>query len=275
MEKMSNKDKVHEAVAFIKEKTQKIPKIGLILGSGLGPFADEIKDADEIFYGDIPHFPVSTVGSHAGKLVFGSIEGQTVVVMKGRVHHYEGYSLDEVVFPVRVMIELGVEGLVITNAAGGVNRNYSTGDFMLITDHINFLGTNPLIGTNEDSWGVRFPDMSEPYDRKWYLAVEQTGKKLNLNLRRGIYISVTGPSFETPAEIRFFERIGADAVGMSTVPEVIVANHMGIKVLGISCITNMAAGILPQKLTSQEVIDTARRVRPDFIRLLKAVIQEF
>ena len=275
MEVLTNKGKVKEAVEYIEKKIHAKPKIGLILGSGLGSFADEISKPEEISYADIPHFPISTVGSHAGKLVFGELEGKQVVVMKGRVHYYEGYTMEQVVFPVRVMIEMGVEALIITNAAGGVNRNYSTGDFMLITDHINYLGTNPLIGSNDSSWGERFPDMSEPYDREWYLATEEMGKKLNLNLRRGIYIAVTGPSFETPAEIRFFARIGADAVGMSTVPEVIVANHMGIKVLGISCITNMAAGILPQKLTSQEVIDTARRVRPDFVRLLKAVVREY
>ena len=275
MSSLGNKEQVLEAVEFIKKVTAVKAKIGLILGSGLGSFADEIVDPIEIAYADIPHFPVSTVGSHAGKLVFGEIEGKPVVAMKGRVHYYEGYSLQQVVFPIRVMAELGVEAFIITNAAGGVNRNYSTGDFMLITDHINYLGNNPLIGTNEASWGERFPDMSEPYNREWYLSVEETGKKINLNLRRGIYIAVTGPSFETAAEIRFFEQIGADAVGMSTVPEVIVANHMGAKVLGISCITNMAAGILPQKLTSQEVIDTARRVRPDFVRLLRAVIREY
>jgi purine-nucleoside phosphorylase len=275
MEMLTCKGKVEEAVGYIQTKIHERPKIGLILGSGLGSFADEINNPVEISYGDIPHFPVSTVGSHAGKLVFGELEGKQVVVMKGRVHYYEGYTMEQVVFPARVMIEMGLEALIITNAAGGVNRNYSTGDFMLITDHINYLGTNPLIGANESIWGERFPDMSEPYDREWYLATEETGKKLNLNLHRGIYIAVTGPSFETPAEIRFFARIGADAVGMSTVPEVIVANHMGVKVLGISCITNMAAGILPQKLTSQEVIDTARRVRPDFVRLLKAVVREF
>lgn len=271
----SLKNKVDEAVSYIQKITGQKPIMGLILGSGLGSFADEISDAIEIPYEDIPHFPVSTVGSHAGKLIIGQLEGKCVVAMKGRVHYYEGYTLEQVVFPIRVMRCMGAESFIITNAAGGVNRNYSTGDFMLITDHINLLGSNPLIGPNVNEWGVRFPDMSEPYDRKWYLAVEQMGKELKINLRRGIYVSVTGPSFETAAEIRFFDQIGVDAVGMSTVPEVITANHMGARVLGISCITNMAAGILPQKLTSQEVIETAQRVRPDFVRLLKEIVRRY
>ncbi len=271
----SLKNKVDEAVSYIQKITGQKPIMGLILGSGLGSFADEISDAIEIPYEDIPHFPVSTVGSHAGKLIIGQLEGKCVVAMKGRVHSYEGYTLEQVVFPIRVMRCMGAESFIITNAAGGVNRNYSTGDFMLITDHINLLGSNPLIGPNVNEWGVRFPDMSEPYDRKWYLDVEQMGKELKINLRRGIYVSVTGPSFETAAEIRFFDQIGVDAVGMSTVPEVITANHMGARVLGISCITNMAAGILPQKLTSQEVIETAKRVRPDFVRLLKEIVRRY
>lgn len=267
--------KVTEAVNHIKSKTSHRPDIGLILGSGLGNYADEISDSVYIPYEEIPNFPKSTVKSHAGRLVIGYSGGQCVCAMQGRVHFYEGYSMEEVTFPVRVMKELGCRSVIITNASGGINRQYHIGDFMLISDHINFMGTNPLVGSNHESWGVRFPDMTDGYCKDLMKLAEHVAREINQPVRKGIYIGVTGPSFETPAEIRFFERIGADAVGMSTVPEVIVANHMGMKVLGISCITNMAAGILNQKITSQEVIDTARRVRPDFTRLITGILQRW
>ncbi len=266
--------KAQEAAHYLEKAGIGKPKIGVILGSGLGNFADEIEDAVEIPYKEIPHFPVSTVQSHKGQFVFGNLFGKAVLAMQGRVHYYEGYTMNQVIFPIRVMQKLGLPSLIITNAAGGINRHYKTGDFMLIADHINYLGTNPLIGSNEQEFGERFPDMSSAYDQQWISEAERIGRESEISLRKGIYIAVTGPSFETPAEIRMFEKIGADAVGMSTVPEVIAANHMGIEVLGISCITNMAAGVLHQKITSEEVIETAKRVRPDFIRLLKSLIKE-
>ncbi|KMK76102.1 purine-nucleoside phosphorylase [Alkalihalobacillus pseudalcaliphilus] len=262
-----------ETVNFIKEKYQKTPKVGLILGSGLGVLADEIEDPIKVPYQDIPHFPVSTVSGHAGQLVFGHLNGKQVVAMQGRFHFYEGYSMKEVTYPVRVMKELGVEVLIVTNAAGGVNTEFQAGDLMLITDHINQMGTNPLIGSHDEGQGVRFPDMSEAYSKKLMSIAMDVAEKHQLKLQQGVYVGNTGPCYETPAEVRMIRTLGGDAVGMSTVPEVIVARHANIKVLGISCISNMAAGILPQPLSHDEVIETTEKVKANFLQLVKATVE--
>lgn len=267
-------DKIQETVEYIKARVSRQPEIGIILGSGLGVLASQAAEAEKINYSELPNFPVSTVEGHDGQLVFGELSGKNVVMMNGRFHFYEGYSLEEVVFPVRVMKLLGIQMLVVTNAAGGINHGFNPGDLMLITDHINLIGTNPLIGRNYDDLGPRFPDMSEAYDHKLLVAVEQAAQKKGLAYRKGVYAGLTGPSYETPSEIRYLRKIGADAVGMSTVPEVIAANHAGLKVLGISCITNMAAGVLPKKLNHKEVLETANKVRDQFITLIKGVLEE-
>jgi purine-nucleoside phosphorylase len=266
-------EKITNAVTFLQTKYKQMPKIGLILGSGLGVLADEIKNPVKIPYSEIPDFPISTVAGHAGQLVFGLLEGVEVVAMQGRFHYYEGYSFDKVTFPVRVMKGLGVETLFVTNAAGGINENFAPGDLMLISDHINNMGSNPLIGPNDDRLGVRFPDMSEAYSKELRDIAKEKATKLNLNIKEGVYVAFTGPTYETPAEIRAFRTLGADAVGMSTVPEVIVARHSGIKVLGISCITNMAAGILDQPLSHEEVIDTTERVKANFLMYVKELVK--
>jgi len=248
------------------------PEIGIILGSGLGEIADEIKGI-EISYSEIPGFKSSGVHGHAGKLVIGKLGSKTVVAMQGRLHYYEGNTIQEVVYPVRVMKLLGIEKLIVTNAAGGVNTNYTPGDLMIIGDHLNLLGNNPLIGKNNDELGPRFLDMSYAYDKSFIDLAEKTAKELNIKTQKGVYAAMTGPTYETPAEVRMLRTLGADAVGMSTVPEVIVANHMEVKVLGISCITNMAAGILDQPLNHEEVIETANIVKKDFKALIKTVIE--
>ncbi len=271
---MAEKINYAETVKFLQEKVPAGAEIGLILGSGLGVLAEEVEAATVIPYRDIPNFPVSTVAGHAGQLVIGQFAGKRVVAMQGRFHYYEGYALRQVVFPVRVMSKLGIKALIVTNAAGGINHGFEPGDLMLIKDHINLTGTNPLIGPNDDEFGPRFPDMSEAYDRKLIELAAKVGAGQKVRLREGIYAGLTGPTYETPAEIKYLRGIGADAVGMSTVPEVIVANHAGLKVLGISCITNMAAGVLPQKLTHDEVMETAEKVREKFIKLVKGIIQE-
>ncbi|NNU84082.1 purine-nucleoside phosphorylase [Geobacillus sp. BMUD] len=250
------------------------PKIGLILGSGLGVLADEIEEAVRIPYEEIPGFPVSTVEGHAGRLVYGRLEGATVVAMQGRFHYYEGYSLQEVTFPIRVMKALGVRELIVTNAAGGVNERFQPGDFMIISDHINLLGTNPLIGPNDPELGPRFPDMTEAYSRRLRELAKETAARLSVRVHEGVYVANTGPSYETPAEIRMVRTLGGDAVGMSTVPEVIVARHAGMEVLGISCISNMAAGMSDSPLHHDEVVETAERVKTDFLRLVKAIVAE-
>lgn len=249
------------------------PDIGIILGSGLGELADEIKGIN-IPYSEIPGFKSSGVHGHAGKLVIGELNSKTVVAMQGRLHYYEGNTIQEVVYPVRIMKLLGITKLIVTNAAGGVNTNFVPGDLMLIADHLNLLGNNPLIGKNYDEFGPRFLDMSYAYDKALFDLAEKTAKELNIKTQKGVYAAMTGPTYETPAEVRMLRILGADAVGMSTVPEVIVANHMGVKVLGISCITNMAAGILDQPLNHAEVIDTANKVKQDFKNLIKAVIKK-
>ena len=250
------------------------PSIAMILGSGLGAVADELSNPTFIDYKDIPGFPVSAVEGHAGRLVFGELDGVNVVVMQGRAHYYEGWSMREVTFPVRVFSLLGVEYLVVTNSAGCVNETYTPGDLMIISDHLNLTGDNPLRGHNEDEFGPRFPDMSDPYDSKLRELIRTVGSELGVELKEGIYAGVAGPSYETPAEVQMVARVGGDAVGMSTVPEVLVANHCGIRVAGISCITNMAAGLSGQKLSHDEVKETADRVRETFVSVVRNLVAQ-
>lgn len=271
---MMNRQAIEQAAQFLQEKFPTPPQIGLILGSGLGVLAEEIEHAIKIPYSEIPNFPVSTVEGHAGQLVYGQLEGAIVLAMQGRFHYYEGYSLDKVTFPIRVMKALGVEQLIVTNAAGGVNETFQPGDLMIISDHINNMGTNPLIGPNDSALGVRFPDMTEAYSKQLRKLAKDVAACLGIRVQEGVYVANTGPSYETPAEIRMIRALGGDAVGMSTVPEVIVARHSNMEVLGISCISNMAAGILDQPLTHDEVIETTEKVKADFLRFVKAMVRE-
>lgn len=270
---MDYMDKIQESINYVKLKKENLPKVGLILGSGLGSLADKIENPVIIKYEDIPNFPTSTVEGHAGQLVIGELAGKTIVAMQGRFHYYEGYPLKDVTFPIRVMIGLGVESIIVTNAAGGVNKEYRPGDLMIITDHINFTGQNPLMGVNLDELGPRFLDMTWAYNKEYINIAKKSGEKLGLDLKEGIYMWFTGPTYETPAEVMLARILGADAVGMSTVPEVIVANHQGIKVLGISCITNMASGILDQPLNHEEVVETSMRVKDNFEKLLIDILE--
>jgi purine-nucleoside phosphorylase len=270
----SLRKRLSETVAYLQSKLLHKPHIGLILGSGLGVLADDIEQAVRIPFGEIPHFPVSTVEGHKGQLVVGLLEGKTVIALQGRFHFYEGYSLEQVTYPVRVMRELGVQSLLVTNAAGGVNPAFAVGQLMLIRDHINFACKNPLMGPNLDEHGPRFPDMSSAYDPEYRRLAKRVAEELGISLAEGTYIWFTGPSYETPAEIRMARLMGADAVGMSTVPEVIVARHAGIRVAGISCVTNMAAGILDQPLSHDEVIEVTERVRGQFIKFVKRFVQD-
>ncbi|MFB0841942.1 purine-nucleoside phosphorylase [Paenibacillus oleatilyticus] len=263
---------IKEAAEYIRGKYPEKPEISLILGSGLGVLADLVEGGVTIPYEDIPHFPVSTVEGHAGELLLGKVEGKHVLMMKGRFHMYEGYGVETVSFPVRVMKELGVEKLLVTNAAGGINTSFEVGDLMLIRDHINFTFRNPLIGPNHSELGVRFPDMSEAYSRRLREAAKEVAAEQGLKLQEGVYLGLLGPSYETPAEIRMMRTLGGDAVGMSTVPEVVVARHAGIEVLGFSCISNMAAGILDQPLSHAEVMETTERVKPKFLKLVLGII---
>ncbi|WP_019154376.1 purine-nucleoside phosphorylase [Robertmurraya massiliosenegalensis] len=267
-------EKIVAAASYLQEKIDVKPVVGLILGSGLGVLADEIENPVRTPYEEIPDFPVSTVEGHAGQLVFGQLNGVPVVAMQGRFHFYEGYSFEQVTFPVRVMKELGVKSLIVTNAAGGVNESFSAGDLMLITDHINNMGSNPLIGKNDSRLGVRFPDMSEAYSKEFIEKAKSVASELKIKLQEGVYVGNTGPTYETPAEVRMLRVMGGDAVGMSTVPEVIIARHSGLNVLGISCISNMASGILDQPLNHEEVIETTERVKENFLRFVKAMIKE-
>lgn len=246
--------------------------VGVVLGSGLGAFADTLEDRVETPYQAIPGWPQSTAAGHAGKLVTGSFGSTEVIVLAGRAHLYEGYTAAQVTYGIRELARRGVRSLVLTNAAGGIHLSFKPGDLVLISDHINLLGSNPLTGPNDDSLGPRFPDMSEAYSRKYREIAKAAGSELGIALQEGVYAAVPGPSYETPAEIRFLRTIGADLVGMSTVPETIVANHVGMKVLAISCVTNMAAGILPQKLVHAEVLETGARVRDQLVALLRAVL---
>jgi purine-nucleoside phosphorylase len=260
------------AAKFVLARTRLRPRVAVVLGSGLGAFAGELDSATRVDYARIPGFPASTVEGHAGRMVIGLAGSVPVAALEGRLHFYEGYSMDEVTFPVRVLARTGIRALVITNAAGGINPSYRQGGLVVIRDHINLQGTNPLIGINDSRFGTRFPDMTHAYsDRLRRIACEE-GKKLGLDVQDGVYLAVSGPSFETPAEIRAFRALGADLVGMSTVPEVIVARQMGLEVLGISCVTNLAAGILDQPITHQEVLETGARVRTQFTALLRAVM---
>ncbi|MEK3730834.1 MULTISPECIES: purine-nucleoside phosphorylase [Paenibacillus] len=267
-----NQETIKAAAAYIAQQTTIKPEIGLILGSGLGVLADLMEDTVSIAYTDIPHFPVSTVEGHEGELLLGNIQGRPVVMMKGRFHMYEGYGPEVTAFPVRVMKELGVKSLLVTNAAGGVNLSYQPGDLMLISDHLNLTGRNPLVGPNDSALGVRFPDMSEAYSRRLRQVAKEVAVSQGIVLREGVYAGLLGPTYETPAEIVMLRTLGADAVGMSTVSEVIVARHAGIEVLGISCISNMAAGILDQPLSHEEVMETAEKVREKFLGLVMGII---
>ena len=264
---------MESTVNYIKEKIKDFqPEIGIILGSGLGDFADGFESII-IPYNDIPGFEKSNVQGHKGQLVFAQINGKKVVMMQGRYHFYEGYSMQTVTFPVKVMKKLGVKTLIITNAAGAVTPEFTPGDLMLITDHINFMGTNPLIGKNDETLGTRFPDMSEVYSKELIQTAEAIAKKLNINYQKGVYAATTGPSYETPSEVKMFRMLGANAVGMSTAPEAIVANYCGLKILGISCLTNYAAGVSETPLNHKEVIDTANRVKESFKNLLSEILK--
>ncbi len=271
---MTISQQVQTAVSFIRTRTKVAPRLALVLGSGLGALAGEIAAEATIPYGEIPSFPRSTVEGHAGQLVLGQLEGKPVVAMAGRIHYYEGYTLAEVVFPIRVMRALGAGVLLVSNAAGGINRQWRAGDLMIIADHINFMGANPLMGPNDPALGPRFPDMSAAYDRALVEMAERAALAEGLVIRKGIYVAVSGPSFETPAELRMLGRWGADAVGMSTVPEVIAARHMGMRVLAITAITDMATGEQVAPVTHEEVLAVAKQVEPKFIRLVKRVVKE-
>lgn len=269
---MNYSAQIREAVAYLKERVTRMPQVGMILGSGLGDYADTLEEAVKIPYSEIPNFPRPTVSGHSGALIFGRKDGKEVVAMQGRVHYYEGLTARQITLPVRVMAALGVKTLVLTNACGGVNLSFHPGDLMLISDHINFCGADPLIGENLDEFGPRFPDISDLYTRSLREAVKEKAAEAGISLQEGVYLMYSGPNYETPAEIRAFRVLGADTVGMSTVPEALAAGHSGMQVLGISCITNMAAGVLPQKLSHQEVVETADRVRNTFTKLLDLVL---
>jgi purine-nucleoside phosphorylase len=274
-------DQIKEAAAFIQERLSgKKPVIGLVLGSGLGDMAHQVEDSIAVDYHEIPHFPVSTVEGHEGRFVIGTLEGKQVIVMQGRFHYYEGYSMKKVVFPVYVMKELGVETVVMTNACGGMNRSFQAGDLMLITDHLNMTGDNPLIGRNHGELGVRFPDMSEAYNREYRALALKISEEIRgedgepLRLQQGVYAGITGPTYMTPSELTMLARLGGDAIGMSTVGEVIAARHAGMNVLGISCITDMAIGEELEPLTHEQVVAVANRTKPKFIALVRSFVRE-
>jgi purine-nucleoside phosphorylase len=266
--------RAERAAKFILSKTKLRPRIALVLGSGLGAFADEFAGAVRIPYANIPHFPRSTAIGHAGQLVIGKVGSVAVAGMQGRVHLYEGYSVKEVAFPIRVFARMGVQGVILTNAAGGIKNEFSQGRLVVLKDHINLQGVNPLSGPNDENFGPRFPDMTTAYDKRFREIALAEGKQLGIDPAEGVYAALAGPSYETPAEIRFLRSIGSDLVGMSTVPEVIAARHSGVRVLGISCVTNAAAGILDRPLDHKEVLETAERVKTQFISLLRAVVQK-
>lgn len=267
-------ERINEAAAHVRGHSRRRPALAIILGSGLGALAEEVEREATIPYKDIPHFPVSTAVGHAGNLVLGTLEGKAVVVMQGRVHIYEGYEAAEVVFPVRVMAALGAGTLLVSNAAGGLNRQWAAGEVMVIADHINFMGRNPLIGPNEEDLGPRFPDMSAAYDRRLIALAVRAALAEGITLRRGVYVAVSGPNYETPAELRMLGRWGADAVGMSTVPEVIAARHLGLRVLGLTAITDMATGEQVESVTHESVLAVARELEPRFVRLVRRIVRE-
>lgn len=270
---MATKIQIEESAAYLRARLPHLPEIGLVLGSGLGPLADELQDAVVIPYAEIPHFRVSTAPDHAGRLVCGLLAGKQVVCMQGRLHGYEGYAPDEIAYPVYVMQALGVRALVLTNASGGINTGFEVGDFMLIEDHINLTGKSPLTGTNDPQVGSRFPDMTFAYAPALREKAQAAADACGLGLRRGVYCGVNGPQFETPAEIRAFRALGADAVGMSTVFEVIAAAHCGLPVAAVAMVTNMAAGVLMQPLSGAEVNEIAARRGADFRRLMTALVE--
>ena len=266
-------DKVEAAAAAVRSRCGPLPQTAIVLGSGLGDFADTLTDAVSMPYADLPHWPASKVVGHAGRLAVGAVAGQRVAALAGRAHVYEGHGLDTVVFATRVMGRLGVRQIILTNAAGGINTGFAQGALMIIDDHINLMGANPLVGPNDDRLGPRFPDMTEVYSTRLRGLADAAATARGVAVTHGVYAALHGPSYETPAEIRYLRGIGADAVGMSTVPEAIAARHMSVEVLGISCITNMAAGILPHPLRHDEVLETARRVRGAFVSLLEGIIE--
>ena len=270
----SLKQQIDRAVSVVRERVSLAPQVAIILGSGLGALAGEVRADAVVPYAEIPGFPRSTVEGHAGNLLVGRLEGRAVAVMQGRAHFYEGYSLADVVFPVRVIRALGARVLLVSNAAGGVNRLWSSGDLMIIADHINFMGSNPLMGPNDPDLGPRFPDMSQVYDPDLIALAERAALAEGIAIRKGVYAGVHGPSYETPAELRMLRGWGADAVGMSTVPEVIAARHMGMRVLGITAITDMATGEQIKTVTHEDVMAVAREIEPKFIRLVKRIVRE-
>lgn len=265
---------IEEGIRFIQDRIQQKPEIGLILGSGLGVLADEIENPVFIDFQEIPHFPASTVAGHAGRLVAGTLGGKSVLAMQGRVHYYEGYTMAQVVFPVYVMKGLGISSLIVTNACGGINRTFQAGDLMVIQDHLNLTGDHPLIGPNMERFGPRFPDMSRAYNPQYRELAKSKAEEVGFTLQEGVYAGVSGPSYMTPTELIMLARVGADAIGMSTVPEVIAAAHAGIKVLGISCITDKAVGEELEPLSHEQVMEMARQARPRFISLIKAILPE-
>ncbi len=271
---MSVLEKLQDTVSYIRSKTSEKPKIGVVLGSGLGSFVKELSVDCTLPYKDIPHFSPPTVEGHSGNLIFGKVSGQSLVILQGRNHFYEGHSMESVVFPTRTLAMLGIETLILTNSAGGFGENMAAGDFMIIEDHINLMGTNPLMGPNVKELGPRFPDMTEAYDKRLIAIMEQLLQKQGIGFHKGVYCGVSGPTYETPSEVRYLKLIGGKAVGMSTVPEAIAANHLGLRVAALSCITNLAAGISAQKLSHNEVTETAARVEQQFSSFLREFISQ-
>lgn len=266
--------RAEEAAAFIRSKTKLRPKIALVLGSGLGSFADRLTDAVKIPYAEIPHFPRPTAEGHAGQLVIGTLGHAQIACMQGRVHFYEGYTMQAVTFPIRVFGRTGIKGLILTNAAGGINENYTQGCLVVLKDHLNLQGANPLMGMNEERFGPRFLDMTQAYFRPYRQIALEAGKRMSLDIFEGVYAALPGPAYETPAEIRMLRTLGADLVGMSTVAEVIAARHMNMRVLAISCVTNLAAGILDQPLSHAEVLEAGERVKGKFIQLIETILPQ-
>lgn len=266
-------DKVNEAKEYIKKHDDSSIDVGIILGTGLGNLADEIENKKVIKYGEIPGFPVSTVVGHAGELIIGDLMGKKVLALNGRFHYYEGYTMETVTFPVRVMKALGITNMIVSNAAGGMNPHFEPGDLMIIEDHINLIGDNPLIGRNYDEFGPRFPDMSSAYCKEYIKLIKECSSDLSIKTQQGVYVAISGPTYETPSELRMLRLIGGDAVGMSTIPEVIVANHMGIKVLGVSCITDMALADNLEPLDHSKVVETANKAKNKFVALVKEFIK--
>ena len=269
---MSYFDRVQQTAAALRERVRTVPAVAIVLGSGLGDFASQLGDATAIPYAALPNWPATAVVGHAGTLTVGTLSGRTVAALGGRVHFYEGHDMATVTFATRVLATMGIRRLILTNAAGGINLDFKPGTLMVMDDHINLMGTNPLVGPNEERFGPRFPDMSEVYSSRLRGLADRAAGEIGLTLAHGVYVALHGPSYETPAEIRYLRTIGADAVGMSTAPEAIVARHMGMEVLGISCITNAAAGVLPQPLNHDEVMEVARQVRGTFAALLEGII---